>query len=180
MDHVLPHFATQPSATIDEKSSSAAADIYTLESVMRRQKPPPARPGKGLQNRPPGGRVILATGIAGEFWLISRGPQPSAPIDEKSPTRANDWLFSWRVVGGRLTERCGQEGGMTPDCRHDGNQLAPGALGAQPAAHLPPCSVGYPGRSREWLRPCLFGALPQIVPRGPAGRGCGHREGLRT
>ena len=47
-------------------------------------------------------------------------------------------LFSWRVVGGRLTERCGQEGGMTPDCRHDGNQLAPGALGAQPAAHLPP------------------------------------------
>ena len=24
----------------------------------------------------------------------------------------------------------------------------------------PPCSVGYPGRSREWLRPCLFGALP--------------------
>jgi len=27
---------------------------------------------------------------------------------------------------------------MTPDCRHDGNQLAPGALGAQPAAHLPP------------------------------------------
>lgn len=44
----------------------------------------------------------------------------------------------------------------------DRNQLAPGALGTQPAAHFPPapCSVGYPGRSREWLRPCLFGALP--------------------
>jgi hypothetical protein len=26
---------------------------------------------------------------------------------------------------------------MTPDCRHDGNQLAPGALETQPAAHLP-------------------------------------------
>jgi hypothetical protein len=54
------------------------------------------------------------------------------------------------------------------------NQRAPSALRTQPAAHCPPpCSVGYPGRSREWLRPCLFGALPQIMARGPARRGAG-------
>jgi hypothetical protein len=34
-----------------------------------------------------------------------------------------------------------------------GNEWAPGSLGKQPAAHFPsPCSAGYPGRSREWLR----------------------------
>jgi hypothetical protein len=29
-----------------------------------------------------------------------------------------------------------------PDYRHDGNQLAPGALGTQPAAHFPPPVLG--------------------------------------
>jgi hypothetical protein len=42
-----------------------------------------------------------------------------------------------------------------------GNEWAPGSLGKQPAAHFPsPCSAGYPGRSREWLRPRLFGGSP--------------------
>ena len=40
--------------------------------------------------------------------------------------------------------------------------------GTQPATHFPPpCSVGYPGRSREWLRPCLFGALSHAPLGGP-------------
>jgi hypothetical protein len=43
-----------------------------------------------------------------------------------------------------------------------GNEWAPGSLGKQPAAHFPsPCSAGYPGRSREWLRPRLFGGSPR-------------------
>jgi hypothetical protein len=38
------------------------------------------------------------------------------------------------------------------------NQSAPRALGKQPVAHSPsPCSTGYPGRSRKWLRPHFFG-----------------------
>src|SRR2546430_17665583 len=42
-----------------------------------------------------------------------------------------------------------------------GNEWSPGSLGKQPAAHFPsPCSAGYPGRSREWLRPRLFGGSP--------------------
>jgi hypothetical protein len=51
----------------------------------------------------------------------------------------------------------------------DRNQLAPGALGTQPAAHFPPppCSVGYPGRSRVWLRPCLFGSFRRPFTRTP-------------
>jgi hypothetical protein len=41
------------------------------------------------------------------------------------------------------------------------NHGVPTALYKQPAAHFPsPCSVGYPGRSREWLRPCLFRLRP--------------------
>jgi len=43
-----------------------------------------------------------------------------------------------------------------------GNEWAPGSLGKQPAAPFPsPCSAGYPGRSREWLRPRLFGGSPR-------------------
>jgi hypothetical protein len=43
-----------------------------------------------------------------------------------------------------------------------GNEWAPGSLGKQPAAHFPsPCSAGYPGRSREWLRPRLFDGSPR-------------------
>src|SRR6266498_735834 len=46
-----------------------------------------------------------------------------------------------------------------------GNEWAPGSLGKQPAAHFPsPCSAGYPGRSREWLRPRLFGGGRESIP----------------
>jgi hypothetical protein len=41
-----------------------------------------------------------------------------------------------------------------------GTKLAPGALGNSRPPTLPPCSVGYPGRSREWLRPRLFRRQP--------------------
>jgi hypothetical protein len=45
----LPALARRwPSAPIDEKYSSPAADICTLESVMRGQNLPPARPRNRL------------------------------------------------------------------------------------------------------------------------------------
>jgi hypothetical protein len=48
-----------------------------------------------------------------------------------------------------------------PHASDDRNQRALSALGKQPAAHFPsPCSAGYPGRSRKWLRPCHFRQRP--------------------
>jgi hypothetical protein len=61
-----------------------------------------------------------------------------------------------------------------------GNEWAPGSLGKQPAAHFPsPCSAGYPGRSREWLRPRLFGGSPRQFSGAASRSGSGDEPGAR-
>src|SRR5262245_39995143 len=60
----------------------------------------------------------------------------------------------------------------SPPCLGLRNKWMPGALGKQPVAHLPPtpCSAGYPGRSRQWLRPRRFLAAISELSRAMAGQ----------